>query len=86
MAIPIYSCRADQMPNPLVNCEPDAFLRVVERNRGGLVAMTGGSGLLQGGYQYMTAYKGLTFFTETNEPLSLPSGIELFTADSISIV
>lgn len=68
----------------VVNCEPGALLRVLERNKGGLVATTERSGFFNSTYQSLTSYKGIAFFTASKEPLILPAGLEIFTADSIS--
>ncbi len=40
--------------------------------------------LLRAKHEYLTSYKGLTFHTQSIEPLILPPGVALLTADSIS--
>ncbi len=36
-------------------------------------------------YQYLTAYKGLVFFTRTQTPLDMPQDAELINADKIRV-
>jgi hypothetical protein len=73
---------ANHGTNAVINTDPDVFLRVVERNRDGLVVMSQ-SGLLRTKYCYLTSYKGLTFYCESTKRLNLSPNVELLTAESI---
>jgi hypothetical protein len=68
----------------VVRLEPDAFLDIVQRQKGALVVHATG-GFFTTNYQYLTSYKGLAFFTKSPEPLTLPAEIELIQAGSIQI-
>ena len=68
----------------VINTDPDVFLSVVERNKDGLVVMSE-SGLLRTKYRYLTSYKGLIFYCESAERLTLSPNIELLTAESIQV-
>ncbi len=63
----------------LVRVEPDAFLKVLGKNRGALVVTSVG-GIWNRGYHYLTSYKGLAFYTRNQAPLALPGDIELIEA------
>ena len=68
----------------LVRLDPQEFLKVLNRAKDPLVVMAEG-GFLSKNFQYMMGYKGLAFFTKSPEPLMLPTGCELVTAQSIWI-
>ena len=40
-------------------------------------------GVFKTHYQYLTTYKGLAFYTKSNEPLALPLGAEVVAAKNI---
>lgn len=73
---------ANQGTSVVINTDPDVFLRVVERNKDGLVVMSQ-SGVLRTKYCYLTSYKGLTFYCESRERLTLSPNVELLAAESI---
>ncbi len=66
----------------LVKVNPDDFVRILHRNKDGLV-VTATGGLFSKNYQYLTCYKGLFFFTKVDRPLSIPGTIETVTAEKI---
>jgi hypothetical protein len=66
----------------IVRVEPEGFLKVVERSAEPLV-VTAPGGLLSGGHEYLTSYKGLIFFTSSPKPLDLPASAERIDAERI---
>ena len=68
----------------IVRVEPNDFMLVLSRNKNPLVVSAQG-GILKTSYQYLTAYKGLVFFTKSPAPLLLPSEVELIAARKIWI-
>jgi hypothetical protein len=66
----------------LVRVEPEAFAMILSKVRDALVVHAEG-GLFSTNYQYLTSYKGLTFFTKSPQPLSLPGGCEVVVAKKI---
>ncbi len=68
----------------IVRVEPNDFMLVLSRNKNPLVVSAQG-GILRTNYQYLTAYKGLVFFTKSPAPLLLPSEVELIAARRIWI-
>ena len=59
-----------------VRVQPEDFLSVLQKSKESLV-ITGTGGVFSTIYQYMTNYKGFTFFTTSKSKLSLPNDIEL---------
>lgn len=68
----------------IVRVEPEHFGAVLRRSEQPLV-VTATSGLFRRKHLYLTSYKGLAFFTKSPLPLSLPSEVELVTANKIWI-
>ena len=68
----------------IVQVEPSDFYNLVSRQREPLVVHATG-GFLSTNYQYLSAYKGLIFYTKSSEPLSFPSQAEVMTAKKIWI-
>ena len=68
----------------LVRVEPGEFMKIVGRVESPLVVAAKG-GFFNRGFQYLTSYKGLAFFTKSPAPVPLPAGCEVVTAGSISI-
>jgi hypothetical protein len=66
----------------LVRLDPGEFSKVLNRAKDPLLVVAQG-GWLRAKYQYLFSYKGLAFFTSSNEPLALPTGCEVVTAESI---
>ncbi|MDB4894929.1 MAG: hypothetical protein JWN15_1191 [Firmicutes bacterium] len=63
----------------LVTVEPNDFLWIVQQSEAPLVVRAPG-GWFQKTYQYLTAYKGLAFYTLTDSELALPEGSQLIAA------
>ena len=68
----------------IVRVSPEDFLAIVSRAPEPLV-VTAQSGVFSTSYNYLTAYKGLIFFTKAPSPLSLPAGAETIAAQKIWI-
>jgi hypothetical protein len=68
----------------IVRIYPQDFLAILSRNVGALVVQSHG-GILSSKFEYLTSYKGLIFYTESQTMLQLPNNIELITADKIWI-
>ena len=68
----------------IISLDPDNFMKMVVKTEKPLVVMAPG-GWLNKGYQYLTAYKGLIFYTKSNSQLMLPGGVELIAARQIWI-
>jgi hypothetical protein len=66
----------------LVRVEPDAFVKIVSKNRNALV-ITAQGGLWNRGFQYLTSYKGIAFFTKSMTEISLPGDTEIVAARQI---
>jgi hypothetical protein len=66
----------------LVRVEPDAFLKIIGKNRNALV-ITAQGGFMNRGYQYLTSYKGIAFFTKSITEISLPGDAEIVAARQI---
>lgn len=68
----------------VVAVTPDNFSAVLARAERPLVVHATG-GVFKTYYQYLTSYRGLAFYTKSREPVQLPAGTELVTAESIWI-
>jgi hypothetical protein len=68
----------------VVRLEPGEWLRVLKRTDNPLIVIARG-GMFRRKYQYLTAYRGLAFFTASEQPLVLPGRTELINAKSISV-
>jgi hypothetical protein len=66
----------------LVRVSPEDFQRLLNKQSDALVVHTEG-GVLRKNYQYLMGYRGLTFFTKSPEPLSIPRGTEVVLCQSI---
>ena len=76
--------RAIKASGAIVSVEPDDFLSILSKTDRPLVVMAKG-GFIKTNYQYLTAYKGLIFFTKSPEQLLLQSNTELVYANKIWI-
>jgi len=74
--------QATKASGAIVSVKPDDFLRILSKNNKPIVVMAKG-GFLKPTYQYLTAYKGLIFFTKSPIELLLPGGVELVVSDKI---
>jgi len=68
----------------IVQVKSEAFVKLVSRVEKPLV-VTATGGTFKKNYQYLTAYKGLIFYTRAAEPLMLPGGAEVIAAGKIWI-
>jgi len=68
----------------IARIEPDGFLSILSKTDRPLVVMAKG-GFVKANYQYLTAYKGLIFFTKSDTELMLPGNTELIFANKIWI-
>ena len=68
----------------IVKVEPEEFIKVVSLGDKPLIVHAMG-GMLSKHHRYITGYKGLVFFTKTDQPLDIMTGFQLVEARSISI-
>ena len=68
----------------IVKMNPEEFKKILNKSEEPLVVTSIG-GVFSKNYQYLTNYKGMFFFTKSNEPLQIPSRVELVSAKSIWI-
>ena len=66
----------------IVNVEPGDFEVILEKTGAPLVVCAQG-GVFKTNYYYLTAYKGLIFYTKTPLPLALPPKAEVIAARKI---
>jgi len=64
---------------PVVTVEPQDFEAILKRAEAPLVVCAQG-GVFSTRYQYLTAYKGLFFYTKTQTPLPLSRNVETINA------
>lgn len=70
----------------IVQVGRDDFIKIVTRQHAALIVhATGRWGLFWKSYQYLTSYKGLTFFACLSAPLDLPSDVEIVLAKRIEV-
>lgn len=68
----------------IVKLEPVEFMKVLSRVAEPMVVIARG-GLFTENFQYLVSYKGLAFFTKSEDMLELPAGAETVTAEKIWI-
>jgi hypothetical protein len=68
----------------LVRLDPAEFMKIAGRIADPLVVVATG-GLFTKNYQYLMGYKGLAFYTKSDELLQLPAAAEVVAARSIWI-
>jgi hypothetical protein len=66
----------------IVRVEPGDFEAILDKTEAPLVVVAQG-GVFKTKYHYLTAYKGLIFYTRTPLPLELPRKAELIIARKI---
>jgi len=66
----------------IVRVEPNTFANILQKVERPLIVYYQG-GLFSARHQYLTSYKGLTFFTKSNEQIDLPRGVEVIVAKKI---
>ena len=68
----------------IVSVEPEDFARILRKIDKPLIVYTEG-GFFKTNHQYLTSYKGLTFYTKSGEQIDLPIGVEIVLAKKIWI-
>lgn len=68
----------------VVRVEPGDFMAILKHADQALV-VTGRGGVFKKHYQYLTSYRGLAFFTKSEQQIVLPPRVEVIAAKSISI-
>ena len=68
----------------IVRVEPEAFAGILRKVEKPLVVYAQG-GFLSTNYQYLTSYKGLTFYAKASEQIDLPKAAEVIVAKKIWI-
>lgn len=76
--------QASRVTSLLVRVEPEEFSKILFRMQEPLVVVVEG-GIFTTHYHYLTSYKGLPFYTKSEQQLQLPAGAEVVNAGSISI-
>lgn len=66
----------------IVRVEPRTFADILRKADKPLIVYAQG-GLFTARHQYLTSYKGLTFFAKSNEQIDLPRGVEVIIAKNI---
>ena len=66
----------------IVRVEPQMFAQILRKVEGPLIVYYRG-GLFSAKHQYLTSYKGLTFFAKSSEQIDLPRGVEVIVAKKI---
>ena len=68
----------------IVSVEPEAFAGILRKIDKPLVVYTQG-GFFSTNHQYLTSYKGFTFYTKSRVQIDLPKGVEVIVAEKIWI-
>lgn len=76
--------QATKASGVIVRLEPGEFSKILARAKDPLVVISSG-GFFGKKFQYLMPYKGLAFFTKTNDELALPAGTEVVSAEGIWI-
>ena len=78
------AARAIKASGAIVRVEPDEFRKLVGQNGQGLVVHSAG-GFFSPKHKYLMGYKGLAFYTSTNDPIHVPSTCQVVEATKIWI-
>ena len=68
----------------VVRLEPAEWMTILKRTDAPLVVVAQG-GMIKKHFRYLTSYRGLAFYTKSNDALVLPGRTEVISARSISI-
>lgn len=68
----------------IIRVKPDELQKILRKSEAPLVVYAEG-GVFSKNYQYMSAYKGLIFFTKSDEPLEISARAEIVQAKKIWI-
>ena len=66
----------------IVSMEPAEFTKILSKADKPLVVMATG-GVFKKNYQYLTGYKGLMFYTKSDQPLQFGGNVELIASRCI---
>ncbi len=77
--------QATKASGAIVRMEPEQFRKILDRAESALVVTTLSKGLFKNKHQYLTNYKGIFFFTESVDPLAIPSKVETIACSKIWI-
>jgi hypothetical protein len=75
---------ASKASGVIVQLEPGYFLAILKRAERPVVVVARG-GVFSKHYRYLTSYKGLAFYTKSDDALALPGNIEVVEARKIWI-
>ena len=78
----VAAMQAAKAAGTIVHLEPDEFRHILDRSEAPLV-VTAPGGFFGNGFRYLTSYRGLAFFTKSDEQISLPSRAEVIHAKKI---
>lgn len=68
----------------IVQLEAEEFQRILYRTENAVVVVvTATGGMFNKQHQYLTSYRGLAFYTKTEERLHMPGGAEVVAAKKI---
>lgn len=73
---------ATRASGSIVEMKPEEFQKILHNTRDAVVVMVLPR-RFRPRFQYLTSYRGLTFYTSSPGQLHMPSGTELITAKSI---
>jgi hypothetical protein len=76
--------RATKASGTIVRVSPADFLAVLARSENPLIIVSKG-GVFRKHHQYLTSYKGIAFFTKSDQPFELPRRAEIVVAEKIWI-
>jgi hypothetical protein len=68
----------------LVKVKSDEFTKIITRLKEPLIVIAGPA-FLSSSYKYLTSYKGLAFYTKSDQPLHLPGDAEIINSKKIHI-
>jgi hypothetical protein len=84
VAIAAAIANAIKASGAIVSVEPEAFAGILRKIDKPLIVYTQG-GFFSTNHQYLTSYKGFTFYTKARVQIDLPKGVEVIVAEKIWI-
>lgn len=78
------SANAIKASGAIVSVEPEVFADILRKVDKPLVVYTHG-GFFWTNHQYLTSYKGFTFYTKSESQIDLPKNVEVILAEKIWI-
>jgi hypothetical protein len=81
-AVIAATVQAVKASGAIVKVLPELFTSLVSKSKEPLV-VTAMGGVFRKGYQYLTSYKGLFFYTKSPSPLEFSGNVELIPAKTI---